>query len=386
MSEVDKNEQAEKRLRFAAKAIGDADLPSALLADIIGKAEGELEKRSEDPELISIHELKEDIENTVKDYGEFGKNALTTGLQIIDKMIGGLKPAEVTLICANSNVGKSWLCSDMAVMCSAQAPTLFITLEMRAEVLGARMKIFIDKFNGEETEDWDGEFDLYFQKAKTLDYRNIKKLFEKASDKGIKAVFIDYLQYLGVGMEAREMAKISRMFHELALVHNIPIVIVASLRKDSIMNKRKWYETDENDVSGVGAIVYDCDNLLCAGRTNPENDEYQPDAFWVKHIKSRNMPVDRTFPFGKMKWDGGCITDDEEWWEEIGKHYGGIESRPIKRTQETPKKTEANPNESQKNPEQLDWTADITDDKIENISRFEMMKKGLGGAIQSRKG
>ena len=47
MSEVDKNEQAEKRLRFAAKAIGDADLPSALLADIIGKAEGELEKRSE---------------------------------------------------------------------------------------------------------------------------------------------------------------------------------------------------------------------------------------------------------------------------------------------------------------------------------------------------
>ena len=374
MAEVDKNEQAEKRLRFAAKAIGEADLPSSLLADIMGKAETELEKRSEDPELISIHDLKEDIEQTVKDYGQFGKNALTTGLDIVDKMIGGLKPAEVTLICANSNVGKSWLCSDMAVICSAQAPTLFITLEMRAEVLGARMKIFIDKYNGKESDDWDGEFDLYFQKAKTLDYRNIKKLFEKASEQGIKAVFIDYLQYLGVGMEAREMAKISRMFHELALVHNIPIVIVASLRKDSIMNKRKWFETDENDVSGVGAIVYDCDNLLCAGRTDPENDEYTPDAFWVKHIKSRNMPVDRSYPFGKMKWDGGCITNDEEWFNEIGQYYGGIESRPIKRTKDEPaKQTE------------MDWTAGITDDKIESISEFEMRKKGLVKAISERK-
>ena len=372
MEEKTADEKAESRLRFAAKAIGQADLPSSLLADIMGKAETELEKRSEDPELISIHDLKADIEEAEKDYGMFGKNALTTGLDIIDKMIGGLKPAEVTLICANSNVGKSWLCSDMAVIASCQAPTLFITLEMRAEVLGARMKIFLDKFNGEKLDNWDSDMNLYFQKAKTLDYRNIKKLFEKAEEQGIKAVFIDYLQYLGVGMEAKEMAKISRMFHELALTYNIPIVIVASLRKDSIVNKRKWFETDENDVNGVGAIVYDCDNLLCAGRTNPENDEYEPSAFWVKHIKSRNMPVDRSFPFGKMKWDGGCITNDDEWMESVGKFYGNIESRPIQRKADNPEAKEE------------DWTAGITDDKIENISEFEMRKRGLVGAIKQK--
>ena len=38
------DEKAESRLRFAAKAIGQADLPSSLLADIMGKAETELEK------------------------------------------------------------------------------------------------------------------------------------------------------------------------------------------------------------------------------------------------------------------------------------------------------------------------------------------------------
>ena len=135
---------------------------------------------------------------------------------------------------------------------------------------------------------------------------------------------------------------------------------MASLRKDSIVNKRKWFETDENDVNGVGAIVYDCDNLLCAGRTNPENDEYEPSAFWVKHIKSRNMPVDRSFPFGKMKWDGGCITNDDEWFNEVGKFYGNIESRPI-----------------QRKADKEDWTADITDDKIKSISKFEMMKMGM---------
>ena len=364
MEDKTADDKAEKRLRYAAKAIGEADIPSSLLADILGKAETELEKRSEEPELVSIHDIKNDIEEAEKDYGKFGKNALTTGLDIIDKMIGGLKPAEVTLICANSNVGKSWLCSNMAVIASSQVPTLFITLEMRAEVLGARMKIFMDKFTGEKQDNWDDGLDLYFQKAKTLDYRNIKKLFEKANDSGIKAVFIDYLQYLGVGMEAREMAKISRMFHELALTYNVPIVIVASLRKDSIVNKRKWFETDENDVNGVGAIVYDCDNLLCAGRTNPEDDTYEPDAFWVKHIKSRNMPVDRSYPFGKMKWDGGCITNDDEWMETTGKFYGNIEARPIKKSAEHTKPQE-------------DWTADITDDKIKPVTKFEMMKMGM---------
>ena len=63
-----------------------------------------------------------------------------------------------------------------------------------------------------------------------------------------------------------------------------------------------------------------------------------------------------------MKWDGGCITNDDEWFNEVGKFYGNIESRPIKRKAET---------------KEEDWTADITDDKIKSISKFEMMKMGM---------
>lgn len=326
-----KEEQAERRLRFAAKSIGDVELPSSLLADIAGKATEELEKRSEDPELVSIKELKDDIEKASQDYGKFSESSLSTGLSILDKMIGGLKPAEVTMVCANPNVGKSWLVSDMAIFCAYQVPTLFITLEMRAEQLGARMKIYIDDQLGyKDGDDWTSDCELYFQKAKTLDYRSITKLFDKAVAKGVKAVFLDYLQYLGVGMEAKEMAKISRMFHELALVHNIPIVIVASLRKDTNTNKRKWYDVDMFEISGVGAIAYDADNVLAVGRTNPENDEYTPEHIWVKHIKSRNMPIDGEFPYGKMKWNGGTITDDEEWYNEVGKFYGHIKDAPKK--------------------------------------------------------
>lgn len=358
----DKQAEAEKRLRFAAKAIGDVELPSSLLADIAGRAENELEKRAEDPELVSIKDLKADIEQASKDYGKFSSNSISTGLAIIDKMIGGLKPAEVTLVCANPNVGKSWLCSDMAVYCSYQTPTLFITLEMRAEQLGARMKIYIDKlFNNTEEDDWTEDCQLYFQKAKTLDYRNITKLFEKASEKGIKAVFLDYLQYLGVGMEAKEMAKISRMFHEMALVYNIPVVIVASLRKDTNTNKRKWYDVDMFEISGVGAIAYDADNVLAVGRTDPTSDEYTPQHMWVKHIKSRNMPIDGEFPYGKLMWDGGYIYDDVGWNKEVGQYYGNISSRPIK---------------VEHNPKPDDW-ADIKEEDIKQMTEFEQRKLGL---------
>ena len=72
------------------------------------------------------------------------------------------------------------------------------------------------------------------------------------------------------------------------------------------------------------------------------------------------MPVDRTYPFGKMKWDGGCITNDEEWNNKVGKYYGHIDSKP----EETNLKGD-------------DWTKDIDTDKIKNITRFEAMKLGL---------
>lgn len=355
MAEESKQEQAEKRLRYAMKAIGEQELPTELLVDIVGRAENELEKQTEDPDLVSIQELKADIEEASASYGKFSKDSISTGLKIIDRMIGGLKPSEVTMICANPNVGKSWLCSDMAIFAAYQVPTLFITLEMRAEMLGARMKLFIDKVNGEQ-EDWTEDCKMYFQKAKTLDYRNIKKLFEVADTKGIKVVFLDYLQYLGVGMEAKEMAKISRMFHELALIYNIPIVIVASLRKDTNTNKRKWYDVDMFEISGVGAIAYDADNVLAVGRTDPSTDEYTADSIWVKHIKSRNMPIDGDYPYGKMKWDGGSITDDEEWNEQYGKHYGHISSQP----------------KVVKAEDKADWLPDDKD--IKEMSKFEYAK------------
>lgn len=370
MTKEEDEKKAIDRLKFAAKAIGKVDVPSALLADIAGMAEGELEKRAEEPEIISIQELKEDIETASADYGKISKDSITTGLDIIDRMIGGLKPAEVTLVCANPNVGKSWLVSDMAIISAYQVPTLFITLEMRAEQLGARMKIYIDKVNGVD-ENWTDGCQMFFQKAKTLDYRNIKKLFEVASDKGIKAVFLDYLQYLGVGMEAKEMAKISRMFHEMALVYNIPIVIVASLRKDSNTNKRKWYDVDMFEISGVGAIAYDADNVLAVGRTDPADDHYTPEHIWVKHIKSRNMPIDGDYPYGKMIWNGGSIENDQDWNNEVGKYYGHSSDRPtiikVDNTKTKGKDKDVLTKE--------DW---IPDDKdIKPMSEFEQRKLGF---------
>lgn len=374
MAEESKSEQAEKRLRYAMKAIGEQELPTELLVDIVGRAENELDKQTEDPDLVSIQELKRDIEKAARDYGKMSAESISTGLAIIDKMIGGLKPAEVTMICANPNVGKSWLCSDMAIFCAYQVPTLFITLEMRAETLGARMKIFVDKLlEMNKEEDWTQGCQMYFQKAKTLDYRNIKKLFEVASAKGVKAVFLDYLQYLGVGMEAKEMAKISRLFHELALIYNIPIVIVASLRKDTNYNKRKWFDVDMFEISGVGAISYDADNVLAVGRTDPADDTYTPEHIWVKHIKSRNMPIDGDYPYGKMKWDGGSITDDVEWNNEVGQYYGHSSSRPQVVSAESKSKSEVKV-EIDKPQQTLDkeWMPQETE--IKTMSKFEYAK------------
>src|SRR5690606_14717693 len=127
---------------------------------------------------------------------------------------------------------------------------LFITLEMQPATLGARIK----KMVGAETM---SKLDLYFQKTFKLDYRTVEPLIKNAYKNGVRAVFIDYLQYLGVGMKPDEVARISRMLSELTLTYNIPMVIVVSIRKQDTKSDKKWATTDLDDIMGTSAIGYD---------------------------------------------------------------------------------------------------------------------------------
>lgn len=343
--------QKEARLASVIKDL--PELPSQTLSFLASNAEAELDSRagehSENAGLVRITELKEEIADAEQLQGKFG--GLFTGLEMIDELIGGLKPSETTLVAGASNNGKSFLAAYMASQVAQQVPTLFITLEMQPATLGARIKKMIPE------EDFD-QLELYFQKTFKLDYRTVEPLIKNAYNNGVRAVFIDYLQYLGVGMKPDEVARISRMLSELSLTFNIPFIIVVSIRKTDSKSEKRWATTDLDDIMGTSAIGYDADNVIVVSRRDPEN-EYDDNGMWIKHIKSRNMPVHYgKGQFVRFGFYNNSIHDDEEFNKEYSELY---------LTKPTVKKLEPKAQDKQM---PLD---------TKNLSEFEKMRLGLAG-------
>ena len=321
--------QQDGRLKMVMQEL--PELPSATLSFLATNAESELESRAgefaESAGLLNILDIEDEIREAEQNSGKFA--GLFTGLDMMDELIGGLKPSETTLIAGESNNGKSFLAAYMASQVAQQVPTLFITLEMQPATLGARMKKMLPE------DEWE-ELQLYFQKTFRLDYRTVEPIIKNAYNNGVRAVFIDYLQYLGVGMKPDEVARISRMLSELSLTYNIPFVIVVSVRKQQGVGSKDWRQLSLDDIAGTSAIAYDSDNVILVSRKNLEN-EYDTDGIWFKHLKSRNMPVYYgDGQYVRFGFYNNSIHDDEEFNDNYRKEYMNkievkkLESKPVK--------------------------------------------------------
>lgn len=293
------DKEKQRRFKSALKSLGDLDAEQ--LEDIILGGEQELANRDTEEKggITHISEIADDIEEAAKLWGKV--SGISTGLPSLDAKIGGLKPGELLLIGGETNNGKSALAQNIAVNVSKSHGVLFITLEMLMTEAGSRIK----HMNGGTIEG----LDFMFQSEYQIDYRHIDALFKNGVDKGVKLVVLDYLQYLGRGMDNTEVAKMSKLMKAMALKYELPFIVIVSLRKsDGGKFKRQWTDIEVEDLMGTSAIGYDADIAMVASRKNQAN-EYETSGFYVKVIKSRNMPLDYNDRFVQFAWDNTRITE-----------------------------------------------------------------------------
>lgn len=308
--------------KFRAKSVLKSlkDLESDTLEDLSIGAETELSQRDteERGELTHIQDIAAEIEEAAKLWGKV--SGISTGYPSLDAQIGGLKSGELILVGGETNNGKSALAQNIAVNVAKSHAVLFITLEMQKTEAGSRLK----HMNGGTLEG----LDLLFQTEYQIDYRHLDKLFANGVEQGVKFVVLDYLQYMGRGMDLNEVAKMSKLMKAMALKYQVPFMVIVSLRKgEGGKFKRKWTEIEVEDLMGTSAIGYDADIALVASRKNLEG-EFEQDRFFAKIIKSRNMPLDYDNRFLAFKWDNTRISEipnydwtpaEEEIKEEIPK-------------------------------------------------------------------
>jgi replicative DNA helicase len=295
--------KADKKAKYLLKELGK--LSPETLEDISIEAESELANRESDEkgQLTHITEITDEIEQASKTWGKV--SGMSTGYPTLDAKIGGLKPGELLLIGGETNNGKSALAANIAVNVAKESGVLYITLEMLMTEIGSRIRYM----NGGTT---DG-LDMMFQKEYQIDYRHLDALFENGVDVGVKLVVLDYLQYLGRGMTLDEVAKMSKLMKAMALKYKVPFIVIVSLRKgDGGRFKRKWTDIEVEDLMGTSAIGYDADIAMVASRKNMQN-EFETDKFFVKVIKSRNMPLDYNNRFLSFGWDKTRIREVPEY-------------------------------------------------------------------------
>lgn len=258
-------------------------------------------KRKATGGIIHIADIADEIDEAYKKYGKF--DGLATGINRLDQIIGGLRPGEITLIGGDPNNGKSALAANIAVNVARQKPVLFITLEMLAPAIGTRMK----HINNGSIQD----LDMIFQKSTSINFTDLDQIFDDGvKDNHAELVVIDYLQYLGRGMTPDEVAKMSKLIKDLARKHEIPVIVIVSLRKDqkSQAGRRKWTDIEIDDFMGTGAIGYDADVAMIVSRRDEENN-FDDDYVYVRVIKIRSFPLNYNDNIAKLLWDRTKITD-----------------------------------------------------------------------------
>jgi len=300
-----RKEHAERQAKAVLNKLGD--LEPEVLEDLTIGSEQELASREseEKGQWTHITDIADEIDEASKLWGKV--SGLSTGYPKLDAMIGGLKPGELLLVGGETNNGKSALAQNIAVNVSKTKRVGYITLEMLKTEAGSRIRYM----NGGTL---DG-MDLMFQTEYQIDYRHMEPLFENAAKDKAALIILDYLQYLGRGMTLDEVAKMSKLMKAMALKYKLPFIVIVSLRKsDGGKFKRKWTDIEVEDLMGTSAIGYDADIAMVASRKDMDN-EYQSDKFFVKVIKSRNMPLDYNNRFLAFAWENTRIMEipDYDW-------------------------------------------------------------------------
>lgn len=240
-----------------------------------------------------------------------------TGITAIDNHKVGMQPAEMIVIAARPSDGKSLLMMEIALHSTRKLkqPVGIFSLEMSAEALMERAASNISgigtldmkrcQVSKAEREEWLRAYEEIDENLFTIDDESdltIDDIRARARrmyrEKGIVAVFIDYLQLIKDSQSGGDkfMSKDERVgikssgIKQMAKELNIPVIVLAQLNRDS--EKRAGDEKKPRliDLRDSGNIEQDADDVWAIYRENGKDS----DAFDIISLKGRNSGLFRT--------------------------------------------------------------------------------------------
>lgn len=247
--------------------------------------------------IVSMKDVAKDIVGYVEMRRQHRDqiSGIPSGFTDIDQITDGWQKGDFIIVAARPGKGKSALA--MAMAQNSGVPVGMISLEMGPHQLGIRSLSSLSQvelwrlrkgFFGDG--DWGSLVDAFGRMAEmeiyfTFTARNTAEIERAVSQMvevhGVELLIVDYLQ-LAKSLEAKkreqEVAEVSRLCKALALTHNMPVMALAQLNRDSEKEKRSPVLADLRE---SGQIEQDADVVIFL-HNDPKRPENVLDILFAK--------------------------------------------------------------------------------------------------------
>lgn len=286
--------------------VEDAYDTSSDLDEFVGKSEAGLLAATQDRIAGDSSHVSSLVNDAIAEFEKCTANpgrllGLSTGFKDIDKITGGLRPAEMIVIAGRPSCGKTSLATNWAenialgVRAALPSTVWMASLEMSKRQLGQRLlaqrarvnvKFAVQGLIKKGSPEWKemqvacDEFKrckMFIDDESGMTVSMIAAKARRIQAKhGLGLVIVDYLTMVKAidqsSPREQQVAEISRGLKALAKELNIPLVVLAQLNRASEKENRA---PRLSDLRESGAIEQDADVVIMLSRPKDEGDTHQ---------------------------------------------------------------------------------------------------------------
>jgi len=257
----------------------------------------------------------ESLERLYEQKGEV--TGLSTGFKDIDNLTSGLQKSDLIIIAARPSMGKTTMALNMAqhIAVEQKKPVAFFSMEMSKEQLAQRLlcaQASIDAHKMRRgflsADDWPkltravgplADAPFYIDDTASISVMEMRARARRLkAEKGLQAVFIDYLQLMRGGERAenrqQEISAISRSLKALAKELDVPVVALSQLSR--AVEQRNDKRPILSDLLESGGIEANADLVFFIYRDDYYNRESEK-----KNLAEIILAKQRNGPTGKVE-------------------------------------------------------------------------------------
>jgi replicative DNA helicase len=289
------------------RMVYEAAAPSGEILDAAEQKIYDIRKGHAGNSMVSVKTVMSDTFRYLDEIADqAGKlPGLTTGIEPLDRKIGGLINSNLILVASRPGMGKTSIALNIALKAAKTSGkcVAFFSLEMSLHQLGMRLlssEAAIDSntllCGNLSADDWKSateasivlsRFNMVFSETAAITPAEIKALARRVPDLGL--IVIDYLQLMQGARRSenrvQEVSEISRSLKIMAKELNVPVLCLSQLSRanESRSDKRPML----SDLRESGAIEQDADVVLFLYRDDYYNED-SPERGTAECIVAKN--------------------------------------------------------------------------------------------------